>query len=256
MTSARNALLICGGRYHDFDFARLELLSLLAESPENRTRVYEDFRDCDALAAADFLVTYTCDVRPSLEQQRALADFVTGGGRWLALHGTNSILHFNEAGVVECPTSHPLFAEVLGSQFLAHPPIAPYRVENARPDHPLVEGIDAFEVTDELYLCRFDAEVEVLLQTHFQGKTPGFEHDHWPEEEVRPVLYLRDYGQGQVLYNTLGHCRGPYDMQPLMDVYPRLERGAWEAPAYRELLRRGLRWAAGEAPFHSPTSAS
>lgn len=254
MPSPRNALLICGGRYHDFDFARVELLSLLAESPENRTRVFEDFRETAALAEADFLVTYTCDVRPEVAEQQALADFVAGGGRWLALHGTNSILHFNEQGVVECPARYPLFAEVLGSQFLAHPPIAPYRVENAQPEHPLVAGVAAFEVTDELYLCRFEAKVDVLLETRFQGEAPGFEHAQWPQDEPRPVLYLRDYGQGQVLYNTLGHCRGRYDMRPLIDEYPRVERGAWEVPVYRELLRRGLRWAAGDTPAETPSS--
>ena len=246
MPSPRNALLICGGRYHDFDFARLELLSLLGESPENRTRVFEDFSDIAALTEADFLVSYTCDVRPTPGQQQALADFVANGGRWLALHGTNSILHFNNQGIVECPDSSPLFVEVLGSQFLAHPPIAPYVVENARPEHPLVQGVEAFEVTDELYLCRFTGRVEVLLETRFQGEAPGFEHAQWPRDEARPVLYLRDYGQGQVLYNTLGHCRGRYDMRPLIDTYPRVERGAWEVPVYRELLRRGLRWAAEE----------
>ncbi len=129
-------------------------------------------------------------------------------------------------------------------------------MENARPEHPLVEGIEAFEVTDELYLCRFEAEVEVLLETRFQGETPGFEHADWPQDEARPVLYLRDYGEGQVLYNTLGHCRGRYDMRPLIDVYPRVERGAWEVPAYRELLRRGLHWAAHEASRDTPSPAA
>ena len=50
---------------------------------------------------------------------------------------------------------------------------------------------------------------------------------------------------GAVLYNTLGHCRGHYDMAPLTDWYPAVERGAWTVPAYHELLRRGLRWAIG-----------
>jgi hypothetical protein len=49
-----------------------------------------------------------------------------------------------------------------------------------------------------------------------------------------------------VLYNTLGHCRGHYDMVPVVDYYPNIERGSWEHPAYYELLRRSLRWARGE----------
>src|SRR4030095_12948581 len=57
------------------------------------------------------------------------------------------------------------------------------------------------------------------------------------------VMYLHAEGRGEVLYLTLGHCRGPYDMRPLIDVYPRTERCAWESPVYYELLRRGIRWA-------------
>ena len=41
--------------------------------------------------------------------------------------------------------------ETLGSQFVAHPPIAPYRVEATQPEHPLVAGIEPFEADDELY---------------------------------------------------------------------------------------------------------
>lgn len=37
-----------------------------------------------------------------------------------------------------------------------------------------------------------------------------------------------------------------YDMRPVMDEYPRTERCAWESPVFFELLRRGLRWAAGK----------
>ena len=36
--------LIAAGKYHDIDFARLELLKLLAEVPEIRTTVAMDYR--------------------------------------------------------------------------------------------------------------------------------------------------------------------------------------------------------------------
>ena len=61
-------------------------------------------------------------------------------------------------------------------------------------------------------------------------------------------MYLHRYGQGEVLYLTLGHCRGKYDMRPLMDEYPVVERCSWELPVFYDLLRRGLRWAKGELP--------
>jgi type 1 glutamine amidotransferase len=239
----RHALLVCGGRYHDFDFARLELLKLLGERPEVRARVAEDYRDRDAIAAADFLVTYTCDVRATEAEQQALADFVAAGGRWLALHGTNSVMEFTEQGVA-APRSQPLLMRTLGSQFLAHPPVGRFRVRVSQPDHPLVAGIEDFEVEDELYLCELHGERELLLETSFAGRVPGFVEGDWPDAAPRPVAYLRAVGLGAVLYNTLGHCRGPYDMRPIVDVYPRVERCAWELPVFHELLRRGLAWAA------------
>jgi hypothetical protein len=82
-------VLIAGGKYHDIDFARLELLKLLAQDERVRVRVFEDYGNTAAIAEADFIVTYTCDVIPPLEAQEALCAFLDRGGRWYALHGTN-----------------------------------------------------------------------------------------------------------------------------------------------------------------------
>ena len=247
MSAPLRALLVCGGKFHDFDFARVELLKLLGEHPEVRTRVCEEYANLAALREADFLVTYTCDVKATEEEQRALADFVEAGGRWLALHGTNSVMEFTRDGVV-CPRTHPLLMQTLGSQFVAHPPVGRFRVRVSKPDHPLVAGLPDFEVEDELYLCEYHGENEALLETRFTGEAPGFVEKSWPDDAPRLVMYLRRVGRGAVLYNTLGHCRGRYDMRPIMDVYPRVERCAWEEPIYYELLRRSLVWAAEPGP--------
>eukprot|EP01041_Mallomonas_annulata_P042005 gene42005-66193_t len=71
-----NCVLICGGVWHDMDFARLELLKLLAEDPAVRTRVFEDYENIAAIESADILITYTCDVTPSLKAQEALRDWL------------------------------------------------------------------------------------------------------------------------------------------------------------------------------------
>ena len=243
MTGPVAAYLVAGGRYHDIDFARCELLKLLGEREEIRTRVAEDYRDVEAIAAADFLVTYTCDVPGSQDQQKALAEYVHGGGRWLALHGTNSVLEFTAKGV-RAPRGHDALMHTLGSQFLAHPPIGKFAVTVAAPGHPLVAGISPFEVEDELYLCELHGPLEPLLETRFSGVAPGFVESDFHDDAPRPVMYLREIGAGQVLYLTLGHCRGHHDMRPVMDWYPKVERCAWESPVFYELLRRGIRWAA------------
>ena len=238
--------LVVGGKFHDFDFARLELLTLLAEHEELRVRVQPDFEDHAAIAKGSILVSYTCDVRPSEGAQRAVRDWVESGGRWLALHGTNAALVLGGPNGVDSPRAFPLWVETLGSQFVAHPPIAPYTVEVTAPDHWLVAGIEPFETDDELYLSEYhDREaLEPLLHTTWQGDARGFVESDWTTTDSRHlVMYLRPLGQGAVLYNTLGHCRGHYDMTPMLDYYPRIERGSWDQPAYYELLRRSLRWA-------------
>ena len=240
--AAIDGVLIASGKYHDIDFARLELLKLFAEDQRVRIRVFEDYADLDAIRNASFLVTYTCDVVPSLEQQEALRSWVDAGGRWYALHGTSSILRFLGDGLVDSPNWAPHLMETLGSQFIAHPPIAPYRVEVADADHALVRGIEPFDVTDELYLSDTHADLHVLLDAQFEGEAAGFARSTWPKGR-HPVFYLRPLGRGAVLYLTLGHCRGHYDMRPLMEHWPEVQRCAWELPVFHELLRRGIAWA-------------
>jgi type 1 glutamine amidotransferase len=246
--SARDAarkikcLLIAGGKYHDIDYARLELLKLLAQDERVRVRVFEDYRDTGAIAAADFIVTYTCDVVPPLEGQEALRGFLDRGGRWYALHGTNSILRFLADGRVDSPRHAPLFMETLGSMFVSHPPIAPYRVTVADPSHALVKGVEPFDTTDELYLLETYGKLQVLLETRFSGEATGFVENQWPDAS-HPVFYLKDHGKGAVLYLTLGHCRGHYDLEPLMDYWPTVDRCAWDLPVFHELLKRGVAWA-------------
>ena len=237
--------LVAGGKYHNIDYARLELLKLIAEQPRLKVQVGADYSDIDAICAADFIVTYTCDVMPDPEQTRRLCERVSAGGKWFALHGTNSILRFLEDGQVDCPRENEPFMELMGSQFLSHPPIAPYEVQVTEPNHPLVSDVPSFTVDDELYLCVHHGEQTTLLHTEWTGTTEGFTHSDWQNDPVRPCMYLRPYGEGEVLYLTLGHCRGKYDMQPHIEEYPEPEFGAWKTPEYYELLRRGLRWAMG-----------
>ncbi len=245
MANPIQAHLIASGRFHDIDFARLELLKLIAEYPQIRTSVAMDFGNVGRLADCTCLVTYTCDVVPSLGETEALRGFLERGGRWLALHGTNSILRIGDDGLVTTPDEAPEFMALLGTQFQSHPPIGAFKVEVVDPNHPLTQGIADFKVIDELYLTEARADIKPLLVTHFEGETPGFDPASWPPTIV-PIQYLRHVGEGAVLYNTLGHCRGHYDLAPLSPFWPHPDRCAWNYPIYYDLLRRGLRWAMGQ----------
>ena len=244
--AAIDAYFVCGGKYHDIDYARLQLLALLGEHERIRTRMAEDYRDIDAIRASDFLVTYTVDVVPDEATALQLRDYVASGKRWLALHGTNSILRYAKGRGWEAPRD---VAHVHGD---ARQPVRRASADRAvsrrgrrSPDHPLVAGIEPFDADDELYLSELHPPLRgrccIRAGPARRKVSPSATG---PSDEPRPVMYLKQVGAGEVLYLTLGHARGHYDMRPLMDEYPQVERGSWNVPAFQELLRRGLRWAA------------
>jgi type 1 glutamine amidotransferase len=250
-----DAVLVCGGQWHDFDYARLQLLDALAQWEQVRTRVFENYASLDALQRADLLVTYACNLRPIGTQQDALVNFVERGGRWLALHGTNSPIDPPDASspVFRTPRALGPVANVLGSQFLGHPPIAPYTVEITAPDHPLVAGLEPFEASDELYVSELHPPLEVLLHAQYTGVSRGFAEGTVTDDEPQPVLYLRRSGGGTVCYFTLGHCRGRFDVQDLgKEDLGRRDFGSWVVPEFRTVLGRCLHWAVtGEFPESS-----
>lgn len=243
-----NVLLICGGLYHDMDYVRRQLLDSLAQHPQVRTRVAEDYANLDALAKAHALVTYTTDVIPTDQQLVELRAFLARGGRWFALHGTNSVIRIDDKGYASSPAIAPGFMQLLGSQFIAHPPKGAFKVHNAQPQHPLVQGIEDFEVDDELYLVEQHGELDVLLYSHFNGKAmKGFIEREFYSDERRPIMYLKHHSPGSVLYLNLGHSRGHLDMQPLMDWYPEVERCSWNSETFLKLVERGIGWSVGSS---------
>ncbi|MEQ8484199.1 MAG: ThuA domain-containing protein [Pseudomonadales bacterium] len=251
MGSIRQAYLICNARYHDTNFARLQLLQYLAEHEDVDTWVGNDYSDLGRINESDLLITYTCDLVPTLAEQRALRKWVENGGRWYALHGTNAIIEFvGEAiesggvsipGRADTPDRAPELMALLGSRFIAHPPSADIDVKVVAPEHPVVQGLDDFTVFDEPYYCEFADGIEILLEARYTTPASAYVRSNWDEDIPRPQLYEHRVGQGSVLYLMLGHCRGPNDMRPIMEHAP-IDRAGWQQPMFRELISRGIEW--------------
>jgi type 1 glutamine amidotransferase len=233
--------LVCNAKYHDTNFARLELLKLLAEHEDVWVRVADSYADIDSISASTLLVTYTCDLCPTQAEQIGLQSFLESGGRWFALHGTNALVEFvnNKA---DTPDKAPDLMRSLGSRFVAHPAIETFPVRVTDVDHPLTRDIEDFEIEDEPYYCEFFGDNTVLLEASYTSPSSGYvRSDFGTDRESQPQMYLHPVGEGQVLYLTLGHCTGKYDMRPLLDIAP-VTRCAWNSPIFYELLRRGIRW--------------
>ena len=234
--------LVVNAKYHDTNFARLELLKLLAENEDINTKVADSFSDLTAIQNSAFLITYTCDLRPTVGEQEGLARFLDSGGKWFALHATNALIEFVD-GKPDTPDVAPKFMELLGSKFVAHPDNQKIHVRVTDVSHPLTENLDDFDVEDEEpYYCEPRGEQTVLLEASYNEPSLGYvQSEYGTDRDTHPQMYLRQWGTGEVLYLSLGHCSGKHDMKPMIDIQPPV-RGSWNSPVYYELLRRGIKW--------------
>ena len=90
------------------------------------------------------------------------------------------------------------------------------RVEVAAPEHPIVRGMAAWEMGDETYTMNEPgADSEVLLTV-----------DH--PRSMRNIAWARQYGKSRVFCLQSGHDHVTY-----------------EVPQFRQVLQRGILWAAG-----------
>jgi uncharacterized protein len=235
MRSPLIANLVTGStvRNHDFDFARLRLAQALYDAGEIRTDAWNNYDASTAIEGGDLLVSYTSQVPVSHAACQSIRRFLERGGRWFAIHASNSVRE-NEH-----------LPHLLGSRFITHPAYSHFSVSVTRPDDPLLEGIEPFEVDDELYVIEEHGDIEVLLETHWGGEALGGQQ---VDAGRRPLMYRHRVGDGGVLYLALGHCNRPFDSQRQGMEQPD-RRGPWDMPVYQELIRRGIDWAAHRRPL-------
>ena len=261
------AHLIAGGfppgstAAHDMDYARLRLLQMLIER-EVKTTVSSDFTDVGKwLQDCKLLLTYVAGPFPNDEQSTYIDGWLAGGGRWVALHGTNGGKAARTNGGRRRKMVKLAHHATLGSFFLNHPPIRKFKVEVQDANHPLMQGLpSAFEVVDELYLIEMqDLNAKVLLTTELpEDPSPagfGFAYDEdtsvQEDGKTRVLGYVREVGDGAVAYWAMGHCHSPTtNAQPFVDesvaedgTTPKTFRGVWETTEFQQLLNNSINWA-------------
>lgn len=159
----------------------------------------------ERLSAYGLIVLTTTGGQLAPEQAQALTQWVREGGGLVGIHSaTDSFKNSFE------------YLRLIGGWFRSHPPQLSIAVEIGDPAHPITQGVEPFEVWDELYLMFYDPTyVHVVCRTH------SFEN-----REV-PIAWTRAEGEGRVFYLSLGHTEQAY-----------------ASPGFQALLRNGLRWAA------------
>ena len=152
------------------------------------------------------VITMTTIEKPQLE---SLTSAVRGGTGLAGFHGTMCDSFRNETE----------YQFMTGGQWVAHPGnIIDYRVDIARPNDPIVQGISNFAYRSEQYYMHVDPTNEVLATTTFTG-----EHLDFIDGVVMPVVWKRRYGKGRVFYSALGHTADEFEVPQMRTIF---ERGA------------------------------
>jgi hypothetical protein len=196
---------VTGGTYHDFVTAERWIRMILPASEPVETGGYAQLSSDVGL-----LVTYTCDRIPGEDDTVRLERWLSDGGRWLALHGTNAN-PTTSGGMRRPEDERPRFFELLGSVFDGHPEIQPFDV---RGTDRIGLRLRDYRAHDEPYRIRMLAEAEVL---------------QWDVEtapEPIPIAYLRRVGAGLVAYHALGHTAAERSAGPGDDR-------SWAIPEFR-----------------------
>lgn len=176
----------------------------------------ETFDDADMLLGLDLIVPVW--TMGEIDQKRVenVSAAVQNGTGLAGCHG----------GMCDSFRTNVDWQFMTGGQWVAHPGNdgVKYIVEMKASSSPLVEGIEDFTVESEQYYLHVDPAVEVLATTRF----PVVEGPHVLNKAVdMPVIWTKRWGVGRVYYNSLGHHA---------DIV--------EIPQVKELMRRGLLWAA------------
>ena len=243
---------------HDHDYARLRLLTLLAEQ-NVASSVANDFADVAKwLPMSRLLITYVAGPYPDAAQCSTIKTWLNAGGHWLGLHGTSGGRAERVEGVRPRRTVKTEHHALLGSMFLTHPPLCKFHVDVRDITHPLTQGLDStFEVEDEPYfiVLQDPASTHILLTANYGSaavssvvdKLYASDTSLQPDGKARVLGYTRAVRQGAVTYFAFGHCHNPASREGRTvdagQVLPPVFRGAWETAAFNTLLRNAITYA-------------
>lgn len=230
MTQTKTALVVRGGWDGHQPVEATELFIPHLERHGYEVRVEESpkvYADTDYMTGVDLVMQ--CMTMSTIEADeitglRAAVERGTGLAGW---HG----------GIADSYRNSDLYLQLVGGQFACHPGkhpdertgeqsdnYLPYRVDVApgAREHPIMAGIEDFDLVTEQYWVLSDDLVDVLATTTVAAR----EFDPWHRPIVSPAIWTRQWGQGRVFVSTPGH---------------RVE--VLEDPNVRTIIERGLLWA-------------
>jgi uncharacterized protein len=212
-----DALIVWGGwdGHQPEPFAELTAALLRAEGLVVEVSPTLDvLADPDALRRLRLIVPIWTMGTIAPDRLASLAGAVAGGVGLAGFHG----------GMGDAFRDATDFQFMVGGQFVAHPDgIKDYDVRIVDRESEITRGLGDFHVRSEQYYMHVDPSNHVLATTVFEPASAP-----WVSGVEMPVAWTCRHGDGRVFYSSLGHAPQELDV-----------------PEARELLRRGMLWAAG-----------
>ncbi|MHA6691026.1 ThuA domain-containing protein [Devosia sp. A449] len=215
MNSTKKALVVWGGMELHTPERGAQVVRELLEAEGFAVTVTPDYDalGADDVGSNDLVVPVITDGVLAPEKMAKLITAIRAGTGLAGYH----------MGLATSFRSSVPFRYAASCYWVQHPGnIITYRVDVTDSSHPIMAGIDSFEHTSEQYYLNYDPAVDVLATTVFSG-----EFHPWRKDVVMPVVFTTMHDQGRVFYSSLGHTADELRSGPV-----------------REILRRGLLWAA------------
>jgi len=176
----------------------------------------------DFLKDAGFEVCVT-EVRDELLPENiskydVFLDYMHGGK--LTTEQTESVIKFVKSGKAlvgihsaAVDKGSPEFIKLLGGKYIGHSDEGNSEAKIVDTDHPITEGMEDFEIVDEIYKLDY---VPNSFQVLIEGEVEGTNY---------PICWIKEYGRGKVTFLSLGHGKQ-----------------AFESPDFQKLVIRMINW--------------
>lgn len=179
----------------------------------------------DAIGDFDVTITEDMDRMITLEEDKVNVALFFTTGMQITPEQEKGLIGFVEngggyAGIHSASDSFKnsdAYWRLVGGRFKSHKS-GTFEVHFTVPNHEAVRGLKGFEITDEDYFHEFhkDAKIVVLARR---------------PKDWEPAVWVQHHGDGRMFYTGLGH-----------------DKRAWENPAFKEVMTRGIYWAAKRQP--------
>jgi len=210
-------ILVLSGKNHRFNASASVIHEFLSADPEIAATLTDDKSilaspKLDTYHACVFGTGFTRTERQadgsvarvsdlSAEEEDGLFRFVGGGKGLIGIHGTAWWIGGRAV-------------DLIGGHANWHPPGSTFTVHIEDKCHPITQGVEDFEVEDEIYISAYDPHIHVLASAEWFGR-------------AHPMAWVKQYGTGRVFYTTLGH--GP---------------GTFTCTGMQKFFTQGVKWAA------------